>query len=1112
MKNEKIIAGMTEKQKLSILTDSAALSAPWLDTLGVPKISVADYNSTVKDIAAMPSLDVIASSFDFSLVRDVGKRVGETAAKKGANFMVSPDISVDLSAEGNGFSEDPYLCGLLGAAMLSGFKGAGHSAATADLAIRETDFDYTDVNVDDCVMRDFFLKPLEFASMSPDCDAVVSMDAETADDGETARLKNLFSKDVNAVVPRLVYNASADGTVASVNGGATLCLNGSAVALSAALDNYRKMRQGVDDGSVTLGELEKAVESGAAISEKAINDAVDNVISFMFACYKKRHPAEDKTRPDLLEYAYIRTAVMLRNMAALPIAKGQRVATVGPLPKNCEFVSKFGELCASAGVTYLGHADGYDFDAELGGVLMPDALNLAQTADVTVVFLDEPAGHTALSANRIEILSKINGTKGKTVAVCLNRALDLDIDGVCDAIMLATLNGRESESALSRLLLGYASPTGKLAKTVYRDRTAYYGDIIKKDRASDKIGRFLGYRLYDTAGIEECYPFGHGLSYSPIKYSAISMRGNELSFTLENKGKFFVTETAEIFIGKKSSALAVPKKELKCVVNRDLRPGERARVVVMLDDFTRSLGAFDVQDGRTELENGEYILYVGRSLFDIRLQTSFSLFGKNMAREARQTPSALRVATNIHSGAYKLSDNRSAPSKNPVLVIFILMTVVTAIADAALPLIMYYVPDMALLSYILLGAINGLWTVVLVIFIVVCTKRRNRAKLRAERATFDEEQWDLESLSDVLPLTELFADRDDSGEKRVRAKKSGLQDDYDRAQYIDQSVTFDMLIKRYVKHLSTFGVGITTQCAKSVLAALASSRLIVLRNEDRNILRTFVSATSRFFGTAEYYADARQFRVPYDVFAEYNGIKNAVAFAGREPHKTVFVSLDGVDMRNIRTYFTPMIAAFANLTQSFTVDIKNSMGENVSYVIPPNMWFFMSEQSPLGTMLPSFVTDFGTVVELKLSSVPVTGKAATTDGIAYEQFAWMTDSCRNMLDFDESYWKKIDKLEDHVALELGDYSIGNKKWGRLERFISVYCACGAESDDRTDDMREALDSAVAVNLIHGMAAAVAGKHKEGNPSLVEAAERVLGDFGAETANALKVYDAEGVSR
>lgn len=1115
MKNDKIIAGMTEKQKLSLLTDSAALSAPWLDTLGVPKISVADYAATVKDIAAMPPLGVLASSFDFSVVREIAKRVGETAAKKGANFMVSPDISVDMSAGTEGLSEDPYLCGLLGAAFLSGFKGAGFSAAVSDLAIRETDFDHTDVNVDDCVIRDFFLKPMEFASRSADCDAVVSAEAlAEEDDSETARLQKLFLKDVNNVIPRLVGNASADGTVSSINEGAVLCLNGSAVALSAALDNYRKLRQGVDDGSVTLGELEKAVKSGAAISEKSVNEAVDNVISFMFACYKRRHPAEEQTRPDLLEYVYTRTAVLLKNAAALPITKGQRVASVGPLPQNCEFIAKFSELCASAGVTYVGHADGYDLDAELGGNLMSDAVKLAQSADVTVVFLDETADRTALSANRIEVLNLINKTKGKTVAVCIDRAVDLDIDGVCDGILLATLNGRESETALSRLLLGYASPSGKLAKTIYRDRSSYYNDIIKKDRAADKLGRFLGYRLYDAAEIDEVYPFGHGLTYSSVKYSSIALRGNELSFIVQNKGRFHITETAEIYIGKKESALAVPKKELKCVVNRDLKPGEKARIAVLLDDFAVSLGAYDSGDGTTALETGEYIIYVGRSVSDIRLQTTVSLSGKSFARESRQTPTALRVGTNIHSGAYKLNDNRTEPAKNPVLPIFILMSVLTAISDIALPLIMYYVPDMTLLSYVLLGVINGTWVAVLVIFIVVTTKRRNRARLRAARTSFDEEQWDLESLTDVLPLTELFADRDDvAGEKRVRAKKSGLQDDYDKAQYIDQSLTFDMLCKRYVNHLASFGVGISAQKAKTVLAAIASSRLILLRNEDRNLMRVFVSATSKFFGVTEFFADARAYRMSYDVFAEYNGIKNAVAFAERENHKMTFVSMDGVDMRNIRTYFTPMIAAFANLTQPFTVDIKNSMGEKISYVISPNMWFFMTESSPVGAPLPSFVTDFGSVVNLKLTSVPVTGRAATTDGIAYEQYAWMTESCRNMLDFDEANWKKIDKLEEYVVSQIGDFAIGNKKWGRLERFVSVYCACGEDAEDRADAMREALDNAVAVDLIHGMAATVMGKHKEGTPSLIDTTERVLGqDYASETSIALRTYDAEGVSR
>ena len=443
------------------------------------------------------------------------------------------------------------------------------------------------------------------------------------------------------------------------------------------------------------------------------------------------------------------------------------------------------------------------------------------------------------------------------------------------------------------------------------------------------------------------------------------------------------------------------------------------------------------------------------------------------------------------------------------------MTVLAALADISLPLIMHYQPDMTKLSYILLGAINGLWLIMFIVFVVVTVKRRNRARLRAARTAYDEEQWDLESLSDVLPLTELFADMETGGiEKRARTGRRRVQDNYDKSQYIDQSASFDSICKRYIKHLSMFGVGITTQKAKSVLAAIGSSRLLVLRNEDKNLMRMFATATCRFFGSPEFYADAKGYRVPFDVFSERNSIKNAVTYAGREPHKMTIVALDGVDMRKIRAYFTPMIAAFANVTQSFTADIKNPSGEKESYLIPPNMWFLITESSPVNTPLPSFVTDFGAVINLKLSSVPSAGKANPTDGISYEQYTWMTDTCRNALNFDEANWKKIDKLEDFVSSQIPEYSVGNKKWGRLERFVSVYCACdGSESTDRTDAMREALDYTVATNLIHGMASAIVGRHNPESPSLLDAVDRIIGqDYDFETVSAIKLYNSEGISR
>lgn len=1113
MKYEKIIQGLTEKQKLSLLTDGKALSAPWLDTVGVPRLSVAQYSAVTKD-TAVPSLDVLASSFDFSLVREIGKLATESAAAKGANFIVSPDISVDLSADGAGFSEDPYLCGLLGSALLSGFKGAGCSAAIGDLAIRETDFDFTDANLSDSVIHDFYLRPFEFASSTADCDAVVSSDAVTDEKSETGRMEKLFFKLINPDVPHLIDSATAEGTVASVNGGAVLCLNGSAVAISAALENYRKMRQGVDDGSVTVTELEKAVRAGSAISEKTVNEAVDNVINFLFECAKRRRPPEEKTRADLLEYVYSRTAVLLKNANGLPLTKGQRVATVGPLPKSSNFTTVFSDACKKSGVVYIGHAEGYDFDSEIGTGLVQGAASLAHLADVTIVFLDEPEGRTSVSANRMEILNTVNKKKSKTIAVCLNRAIDLDIDAQCDAIMLASLNGRESEEALSKLLLGKISPSGRLAKTIYRDRSGYYNEVIRKDRSSDKIGRYLGYRMYDTAGIAEMYPFGHGLTYSQVKYSGLKLKGNELSFTVQNKGKYFITETIEVFIGKKSSALAVPQKELKCVINRLLKPHESARISVRLDYIEKSLFAYNSIEGNSSLESGEYNVYIGRSLFDIRLNTTFTKNGKTFVPETRQTPTIFKSSTNIHSGAYKLNDNREVSTKNPAQTIFILTTIVAALAGIALPLIAHYQPEMAMMSYIILGAIGGLWMIALISFIVITVNRRNKARLRAARTTYDEEQWDLESLSDVLPLTELFADIEQlSGEKRVRSVKKSVKEDYDKAQYIDQTLTFDAICGRYIKHLAVYGIKISTQKAKALLSALASSRLLIIRNSDKNLIRTFSAATSKFFGTPEFFADARGYKKAYDLFADGNGIKPAVDYAVREPHKMTFVTMDGVDMKSIRSYFTPLIAGFANINQSHTVDIKNSIGEKVTYVIPPNMWFLLTESSPVEMPLPAFVTDLGSVIDLMLSPTTSGGKSDETDGIPYEQYSWMTDATRSVLQFDEAHWKKIDKLEEYVKSISSEYAISNKKWGKLERFVSVYCACGDENTDVVDAMREALDHAISVNLIHGMVAAIIGKNNGESPSLIDTVDHALGqDYDNETEGVIRVYNAEGISR
>ena len=137
-------------------------------------------------------------------------------------------------------------------------------------------------------------------------------------------------------------------------------------------------------------------------------------------------------------------------------------------------------------------------------------------------------------------------------------------------------------------------------------------------------GIFCGYRWYDKEQGTPLYAFGHGLSYTKLRYSDLTVNGQTVSFTVTNTGDITGTEIAQVYLGKASvpSHIQSAQKQL-CGFARieQLSPGESRRVSVSIPD--RSLCYWDPQSdlisrpdgtkGKRVRATGTRSIYVGPS-------------------------------------------------------------------------------------------------------------------------------------------------------------------------------------------------------------------------------------------------------------------------------------------------------------------------------------------------------------------------------------------------------------------------------------------------------------------------------------------------------------------
>ena len=177
--------------------------------------------------------------------------------------------------------------------------------------------------------------------------------------------------------------------------------------------------------------------------------------------------------------------------------------------------------------------------------------------------------------------------------------------------------GQEGGTAMARVLLGLANPSGHTALTWpanatdtiwgYNETTPLYvgdapgqhperlnGDggcgVVTGSSATcpaatqttETEGIFTGYRFFDREGITPQFPFGFGLSYTTFSFSNLKLRstsdgGADVSFRVRNTGTAGA-DAVQVYVGPPShrpSGIQFAVRSLAQFAHVSLDPGSR---------------------------------------------------------------------------------------------------------------------------------------------------------------------------------------------------------------------------------------------------------------------------------------------------------------------------------------------------------------------------------------------------------------------------------------------------------------------------------------------------------------------------------------------------------
>jgi beta-glucosidase len=655
MKNiQSIISQMTLEEKAALCTGASAWTTTPVERLGIPEMIVSDGPHGVRrvpDVNSMaieslpatcfPTASCLTSSWDVDLLRKMGEALAEECIALNVNVLLGPGANMKRSPLGGRnfeyFSEDPYLAGEMAASFINGVQSKGVGTSLKHYAANNQEFQRFSISaeVDERTLREIYLPAFEKAVKQAQPWTVMC---------SYNKVNGTFASEHHHLLNEILKNEwGFDGLVVSDWG----AVRDRVAALKGGLDwempgpQDRRVKTVVE--AIRSGELDEAI----------LDESVRRILRIVFKTNEtpKVGTFDVDAHHELARKIAAEGMVLLKNNGILPLKGQQHIAVIGRAAENAHFQGggsshinptkvaiPFKELQTRAGDTELTYAEGYPTDNSFHQEMIDKAVNLAQSADVAVLYIALPSFKESegydrpdldLTEQQVALIKAVAKIQPKTVVVLNNGApvaMSAWIDDV-SAVLESWMMGQAGGAAIADVLFGKVNPCGKLAETFplkLSDTPAYINWPGGAGEVHYGEGLFIGYRYYDAKQMPTLFPFGYGLSYTTFAYSnpkvsAIRFKdvdGVTVTVDVTNTGNVAGKEIVQVYVHDQKSGLVRPQKELKGFAKVELKPGATKSVSIQLD--FRAFAYYHPEYKQWITEDGDFDLLIAASAADIR--------------------------------------------------------------------------------------------------------------------------------------------------------------------------------------------------------------------------------------------------------------------------------------------------------------------------------------------------------------------------------------------------------------------------------------------------------------------------------------------------------------
>ena len=860
LKNKEIIEKLTTEQKLSLI-NGGVISAT--NELGIPAVKSAKWEEINNEL--YPTFSALASSWNVSLMESVAKDIALKAKENSVNLLQTPNMRVSFSPYSKASIEDPQLSLTCSKSLVSAVKNCGVVPCLTECALGLEDIEFADKEVDERALFEYSLRP--FSALSDYAQGVAVSTAFTKLDGTYAAVNaQTVNKFIHSVAGSGNYIISsrteASLSTASISSGTLFSFEGNSSVLKNAIDNYDNLKN-------SQSELISAVRSGTAISENAVDCTVDKIIDFAKYCNSLSVNANTQTdRQSLALKAAAESIVLLKNEGnILPLRPSTRVAVIGQPAFEGTGETFVNAIKNNVNYAVAGVAEGYGYSRGLDDKLIKEACAVATEADAVILFLQLDSVYTGLDsahngagtfkrsvklpAGQLALINALKGVNSNIVAVLsCNCRVDTAFDRSVSALLIAPFDGAMANTALFNILYGKTSPSGKLTATYYEDTDSLFAKIKQnKDSGTKKIGVFAGYRNYDTAGTTAKYPFGFGLSYTKFEYKNLEISKGLVRFTVANTGSCDGFEVVQLYVGKADSNVLRPKKELKSFIKIFLKAGESKTLGFNISPSPENLAVYDKSRGKFVIEDGVYEVYVASSVTDVRLESKINVVGEKLASDKEKLSDYLQLFSNVLAEGYTLSPVKSTATNGKQLII----AGATACALSLCAIIIMTILHLAGTISIAPGNVSFPFIIIFSFLAIVfggmivsgylIIKKAEVTPVHAPVNEIARPQEDFEKL---------FEERLEEEQESANASEDEEQEEeleqLNPLQFVDNSIDFAAAVQQLKTYCAERGFTVTDDAARKIISAFCSSKLILVKTENRDATEQFLSVIAAYMG------------------------------------------------------------------------------------------------------------------------------------------------------------------------------------------------------------------------------------------------------------------------